>query len=434
MNFTQSSIFSIFASIGLLFINVFISAIESRVLGPDEIGRFQVFITTQSMFSTFCALGIGQACIYYINRLKKDEVEVLSSSVKFIIPISLLATLVLFVFLLAFKGYFGDERLDYLIYFSLGTNAMLLSSIFTPVLLTKMEVVKNQIVKYFTRVLTLVVLLIYLFSSFELTVGFLIALTGITNILTCLLLYYYLKDRIKWRLKINYPLMVDIIKWGVKLSGNNIASLILVSIPIYFITWMADDHAFADVGYYSRANALLVVGTVISSSIGPLLYAKWSGTDQEQLKSQVRRFSILFAFSNLCIAGGLILFAPLVIHIIYGSEFAPAIPLLRVLSLMLIANGVKEICYGILSSQGHPLKILKNLVIGIAISAVAYYLLIPFIGVLGCSIATVFVSFVTAVLLIIDVCKISIIRFDDFFAIPTKEDIINIINSITRKK
>ena len=58
MNFQQSSILSILGSFGLIFVNMFINVIQSRILGPEEIGRFQVFITTQTFFATICALGI----------------------------------------------------------------------------------------------------------------------------------------------------------------------------------------------------------------------------------------------------------------------------------------------------------------------------------------------------------------------------------------
>ena len=81
MNFKQSTIFSIAASLGLIIFNMLINVIESRVLGPSEIGRYQIFITTQNLFATFCALGLGQSCIYFINALKVDERKVLSTTI-----------------------------------------------------------------------------------------------------------------------------------------------------------------------------------------------------------------------------------------------------------------------------------------------------------------------------------------------------------------
>lgn len=95
MNFKQSTIFSIAASLGLIIFNMLINVIESRVLGPSEIGRYQIFITTQNLFATFCALGLGQSCIYFINALKVDERKVLSTTINATIPIASFASLVI---------------------------------------------------------------------------------------------------------------------------------------------------------------------------------------------------------------------------------------------------------------------------------------------------------------------------------------------------
>lgn len=433
MNFSQSTVFSIIASFGLLFINLFINIIEARVLGPTEIGRYQVYITTQTLVATICALGIGQACIYYINALKVDEREVLASSIKFTSVLALLAGILLFVVILLNRDYFGYEPVICVALFCIGTSTMMINNIFTPVLLTKMEVVRNQIAKYSTRVLTLMALLIVLFSEYQLSVGLIIALGGIIGIFALLLLYFYFHDRFSFRDKINYPLLWKIILWGVKLSGNNIASITLTSIPIYFLTWFSTGNGVLDVGYYSRANSLLVVGTVIASSIGPLLYSKWSGSSDDELISQVKRLSMLYIIVNFFIAVSLVVMAPLLIRILYGTEYNPAISILQVLSFTLLGNGVKEICYGVLSSRGKPLKILKNLTIGILISVVLNYFAIHYFGVIGCACVTVLATIATALLLMNDVTKVSIVSFADFFVIPTKQNIKTIIKSIFHK-
>ena len=152
MNFSQSSVFNIVASVGLLFVNLFISMIEARVLGPEEIGRFQVYITTQTYVSTLCALGIGQSCIYFINRLKVDERKVLATSINATLILALLAGVVLCSIILLNRAYFGEEALVYVCMFCVGTAATLLNNIFTPVLLTRMEVVKSRYIIIFINV------------------------------------------------------------------------------------------------------------------------------------------------------------------------------------------------------------------------------------------------------------------------------------------
>ena len=353
MNFKQSTIFSIAASLGLIIFNMLINVIESRVLGPSEIGRYQIFITTQNLFATFCALGLGQSCIYFINALKVDERKVLSTTINATIPIASFASLVLFAIIMLKPDYFGKENVWCITLFCLGTNALLLNNIFTPVLLAKMDVVKNQVVKYSTKVFTFIILLVALFIWNKLNVGFLLALSGIGSILSLSILYHYFHRRFSFQDGIDKKLFYNIVKWGVKLAGNNIASLILTSIPVYFLTWFSISEGFLNVGYYSRANSLLIIGTVIASSVGPLLYSKWSLVKGKELKLQVRRVSLLLAFVNTLLAIGLIIFAPIFIRILYGTEYQTAAPVLRLLALTMIANGAKEVIITRLAIKHH---------------------------------------------------------------------------------
>lgn len=434
MNFSQSTIFSIAASFGILFINLFINIIESRVLGPQEIGRFQVYITTQTFAATICALGIGQACIYYINALKMDERVVLSTSIKFSLLLSLFAGCVVLLIILFNRGYFGEDSIFCISIFCLGTSVTIINNIFTPVLLTRMEVVRNQIVRYSTRVITLLALLTVLLMKIKLSVGFVIALSGFTSLFATILLYSYFHDRFSLRNKMDFLLLRKILLWGIKLSGNNIASITLTSIPIYFLTWFSLNNGVLNVGYYSRAYSLLVIGTVIASSIGPLLYSKWSGTSEEDMANQVRRLSMLYILVNVAIIMGLVLSAPLLIKLLYGKEYLASISILQVLAFTLIGNGVKEICYGILSSRGAPLLILKNLLIGIVISTIANYFAITNYGVLGCAVVTVAISIVTALLLMHDVTRVSSIKYTDFFVIPSRTEVNTIVKSLINRK
>jgi len=433
MNFSQSAIFSIIASFGLLFVNLFISIIESRVLGPEEIGRFQVYITTQTYIATICALGIGQSCIYFINALKITERKVLSTSVNASLVLALLSGIAILLIIVLNPNYFGSTAITSICMFSIGTSAVIINNIFTPVLLARMEVVRNQVIKYSSRVITLIVLLFIVLRGNNLSVDFLIGLTGVTSVLSTFLLYYYFRNRFSFNDGIDYRLLWEITSYGIKLSGNNIASITLISLPIYFLTWFSTTDGVMNVGYYGRANSLLVIGTIISTSIGPLLYSKWSGTSKDELKSQVRRMSMMYFLINLVITLGLIAFAPLLIKILYGQEFLPSIRILQVLAVSIVGNGIKEICYGILSSQGHPTKILKNLILGIVACAIGDYWMISYYGVLGCSIVTSIVSIFTAVLLMIDTTKISNIKILDFFVLPSKQDIRSIVQQVLRK-
>lgn len=434
MNFSQSAVFNIVASFGLIFINVIIGVVEARILGPQELGRYNVFLTTQTLFVTLFALGIGQSCIYFINSLKKNESDVITTSVKIILPFSFIASFLLFFILFYFKSYFQEYNVLYLILFCLGSNALLVNTIFIPVLLANMQVVKNQIVKYISRIITLIFILIVVISNLRLEVGLLISITGMTNIISLCLLYYYLKDKIDFRLPINWPLSKSIIGWGIKLAGNNLAAIILTSMPVYFLSWFStEEQGFSNVGYFTRASSILVIGTLIASSIGPLLYAKWSTLKGEAVVFQVKKVSFLLLAMNSFIALFIILFSSFIINLLYGEDYIQAVPVLRILSLTLILNGIKEVCYGVLSSQGFPVKILKNLFVSIFLMSILLYWAILYWGVIGCAVSTLLITLLSVILLMLDVVKISKMKVGDFFVVPTVSEVKKTILNLKRK-
>ena len=435
MNFTQSILFNILASGGLLVINMLIGVIEARLLGPCEMGRYNLFLTTQTMFVTLFAFGIGQSCIYFINSLKKELSLVVTTSIKFILPFSIVASLLLFIFFNLFQNYFREGNQIYLALFCVGTNALLINTILIPVLLANMQVVKNQVVKYISRLVVLFALLLLLLLHIQLEVGLLIALVGMTNVFSLILLGWYLRKEIQWKRPFDVRLLKDLLQWGIKLSGNNVANIVLSSIPVYFLSWFAErEYSLAYVGYYTRSSSLLVAGTLLITSVGPLIYAKWSTLQGEMLRSQVRKFSVLMLGVCLLISLVLIACSTWIILLLYGVEFNAAIPVLRILSLTLVFNSLKEVCHAVLSSQGQPLKIMKNLLIGAMVMALLMWFVIPIYGVNGCAFVALAVTAFTTWLLMKDVCKISLVRMSDFFCVPDKEEFYQIIRNVIKRK
>ena len=154
-------------------------------------------------------------------------IVVVTSSVKFLIPFSVAASVLLFMTLNIFSSYFQEKNHWYIMLFCIGTNALLINTILMPVLLTKMQVVKRQIVNYISRIVVLLSILLLLLLHVNLSVGLLISLVGLSNVIALWLLHRYLKEYIQWNLPMDKTLIKDLFLWGIKLSGNNMASIIL---------------------------------------------------------------------------------------------------------------------------------------------------------------------------------------------------------------
>jgi O-antigen/teichoic acid export membrane protein len=200
MNFSKFSIFNVSASIILTTINISTNIIESRILGPGGIGLLNIFVSTQTLFTTIFALGIGQAAIYFINSQKISEYEILSTAIKSLIPLSALCSVVLFVFIKTLDEYFSIVSNLSLIVFVLGTFSLLLTTIFRPVLFVKVEVVKSQIVQYSSALLLLInIITVASATGGKLTLDAVLILIGISNIFALLILFYFFRKRFSFK-------------------------------------------------------------------------------------------------------------------------------------------------------------------------------------------------------------------------------------------
>ena len=430
MNFTKATFFNLFITCLLAGMSMVTGIIKARLLGPEGMGRFQLFLTTQTFFTTILAFGIGQACIYFINSLKVPVSLILATAVKGILPAAVVAGFLLFGLIDGSPAYFGHMSLWALVLFSVGCFALLLVTIFRPVLLANLEVVKNQTVQFVTQIFMLVCVSALAVFLHRLEISYLIALTGLSNMLSLAILYRYFRSRFSFRTKIDYTLLKRLIGWGIRLAGNNIAVIFITSAPIYFLSWFSGDGNLENVGYYSRVSSILNVGTLIFTSTGPLLYAKWTAIDRSQLKPLVHRTGAVFMGINLVISAGLFLFAPFIVNLLYGQAYMAAVPALRILSLSMVFNGVKEMTYNVLSSQGKPQRILVNLLITLVILMIMLFFTVPRYGVTGCAVSVLFASVISTFLLVFDCTRISDVSVSDFFAFPTYGTIKTLLNNL----
>lgn len=407
MKFAQASLINLGASVTFSAMNMVISIIESRILGPEGIGQFNVLLSTQTIFVTVLSLGIGRASIYFINSEKINEYHLLSTAIKCITPLALVCSIMLFGVISFFSEYYGILNSFSLFIFILGTFSLLLISLFRPILLAKFEIVKNQIVIFSARTVFLAnLLMVIVYSTQMLDVGMLLAFSGFSNVISLLILLYYFKGRFSFKDQIDYRLLKRVISFGLRFSSSNIAAILLGNLPIIMLSivgFSETDDGYSNVGYYTRAATLLVIGTMINTSIGPLLYSKWSGLSDEIVRVHAIKSISMFNLINISLTIFLFVFAPILIVSLYGKEFVPAILLLRIMSFMLLFNSVREVGYNILTSRNKSMYITQNLLISIIIFVVISFPLTKLFGIAGCAIS-VLISTIISTLLIMRKC------------------------------
>lgn len=416
MNFVKASLFNFIASAILYLLHIATSMIQARVLGPTELGRFQLFISTQTIIIALFSFGLGQASIYYRNNKKVNLARIVTTLCKAECVLAFLIFAVLLFLVYFSDDYFGKVPNLVIVFYAVGAAASLVSTSMKPLLIADMHVVKLQLTNYITAVLSFLALVIVYIVKGTLTVNILIIIISVTNIFGALLLFYYFYPHFNKRLSFDLPLFKSITFLGIKMSLNNIAFLCIQNAPIYMISWVSAN-SYSNIGLYTRASSICALALFLNSTLGPLLYSKLSSIHDEQRKDYAIMISSSLLFLNIIVTFFILLFGDYIILILYGTEYIPANSILRVLAITILFSGTNELINNLLSSIGKPEYLLKNFVLTLVILIPLLYFFINLLGLIGSAVAVLIATLIKTLLLIHSVQKFIPITYLDFFII-----------------
>lgn len=424
MNFVKSSIYNLVASSFLYVVNVATSILQARVLGPTELGRFQLLVSTQTILVATLSLGLGQAGIFYRNNQKISLDRIVTTLLKAEFIIFCIAVISLFITVYYNQNYFGSIPSYVIALYALGASATLVGSSLRPLLVADMQVVKLQKTQYASTISLFIALLAVYLLSGRLSVDTLIVLTSITSAFGTILLLYYFFDYFDFKKKFEWVLFKMLTSLGVRMSFNNIAFLVLQNAPVYMISWLAVT-SLHDVGLYSRAIAICGIASFVCSTVGPLLYAKLSSIPNDQKVEYSKIISSALLILNLAMSLFVFLFSKGLLYLLYGTEYTEADIVLKILSLTLIVTGINELINALLSSIGKPEYLLKNFLLTLLVLLPLLYVLISLQGLVGCAFAVLIATYAKTFFLIHSVKHFFDFKYIDFFII-TKYSVIEL--------
>lgn len=399
MKFLKANLINIFFSGFLAILNMVLSIVEARVMGPIGVGNYQIFVSTQTVITTLFAFGLGSAGIYYINSGKSTSQEFITTVLKAELILCSVVFVSLFTIIKLWPDYFGTIPFHSLLIYCIGSSATLLSTAITPVLLAKFQIIKYQSVSFVTTVLSIVAIGIIYLKYGTLQVSNLIDITGICRIIGAICLLWFIKIDFVYGLKFSIKILWVYMKYGIQFAMSNVAYICILNVPIYAISWLVSDGYFG-VGLYTRAVAICTIAMFVNKQIGPLFFSKLSGSSDVGKVEQAKLMATFFLIFNASMVITINIFANNIVSILYGIDFLPAVPLVHYLSLSVIFTGLNELINNLLSSIGKPRYIFFNLIISVLILIPVIYIFIKYFGLIGAPLAVTIVNCLTTVLLI----------------------------------
>ncbi len=383
--FLQNSLISISGRFLGAILSLSLGILIARILGPENLGQYQIFVTTQTILLTLFSFGLGNASLYFIKGENEKTQELISNILKIIFPVGIILTFLFGISIFVFEYYFGRVSLIYLFFFLLGTLSLFVTHFLKPMLYLENKIKKIMILNLVPLIIVLIGTVV-LFYFKILNVDGILFFWGIGNTIVMLLLINHFLDKINFNVTFKLQKIKKIFFYGIKLSATNLLFVLNSSVIILLLKYFLED-GFTFVGIYSRAVAISSVLMMVPNSIGPLLFSKWAGTKKNQLNKQVEQTQRILIFLSIMLFLFILLGSDLIIQLLYGNKYLSASQPLVILSFSLVFYTITEVLNNLIASKGLAIITLKVFCISFLIILLNAYLLIPKYNINGAAVS-----------------------------------------------
>lgn len=391
--FAANTLWIIFGRVYQIAINLVVSVLSVRYLGPSNYGLINYAASFSSLFTAFCTLGIDEVMVNELIKKPQKQGKLLGTAIYMRVCSSIFSVLTICLIVYVLNP--GETlTLWVTLLYSIG------------LVMQSMEVIKffyqQRLMSKVTSLLTVVARTIVSFYKILLLVlnknvlwfaASNIVDHGIFGIL--LLLFYHKHKKTGQGLKYESSLANELLKKSHHFILSGLMVALYGQMDKIMLKHLMDE---AQVGFYSVAttvnNYWPFILTAIIESSRPVIIELF-GTDQTLFKKRLTQlYSALIGISVVA-AVGISIFAKQLILILYGDGYINSVNALRIVSWSTAFSylGVARSIWVVPNGQQRFEKYLAA--IGATCNAILNYLMIPFWGIIGAAIATLVTQIIT---------------------------------------
>ncbi|MDF2925325.1 MAG: hypothetical protein K0R57_4239 [Paenibacillaceae bacterium] len=370
-------------SILVLLLNMLTGVLTARYLGPSGRGEQTAMVLWSQFLSFSLTFGVPSALIYNAKKYPKNEGEMYVTALCMGFATGLIAMTAGLLVLPHWLGSFSDSVVLFSQLSMLLCPIIAVSQVNYAILQVRGEYKYYNLLRYLTPSATLLVLVLLIvfgaMNPYTTAMAYLLPSMPIYIFMTVKLLRIY-KKSIK---KVGQSFK-RLLYYGMGSYGNDLMGHFSYYIDQILIAGMLSP---ADLGLYAVAVSLSRMVNVFSTSTIVVLFPKASGLpEQEAIKLAFRTFRISTT-AALAASFVLMLMAPYVFELLYGSEFHRALSAFRVLLLEVAIGGGTMVLAQVFMAVGKPKIVTLLQSVGLALVIPMIILLVPRYGLLGAGIA-----------------------------------------------
>ncbi len=374
-------------------IGLILTMLTSRYLGPSNYGILNYGATFVSLFLVIMKLGLDTTVVNELIKNRDKEGVILGTSIVLRLISGFVSILIMMILVFILQS---KSKL-----ILIATFLQSIAIIFQTINILDCWFQSHLKSKYVSIAKVVAYLVVALYKIYLLITGKSVIWFALSNvfdylIISILLIAFYKKEASQ-KLKIDFNLGKILLKSSYHFIISGLMVTIYTQIDKIMIGSMINE---TELGFYSAALTIcamwVFVPEAILTSARPTVFnAKKNGTNY--LKRLKQTYAIIFW---LCVIFALFItiFAKYIILIIYGKQYLNAISVLRILiwyvpfSQLGSARGIWIV------AEGKNKYSKKYILWGVIVNIILNYLLIPHLGILGATIATIITELVTCFL------------------------------------
>src|SRR3989344_1022167 len=394
MNVIGNSLVVFFSKIligAFLFLSQIILA---RVLGPEGLGAYNLFLAINGIALLLGSLGFGTASIYLLNKEKKNFSQLFSNSIIFGFIWGLSLSFITFLLSILFPAAFNGLSYKYVVIALATIPFVILYNYCLPLLLAKFKIITWSAfsVLYSIFILSLSIVFVLFFGWGIEGAIYAVLMTVLINFI---LIFFHLLKSYKLIQRFDFPLFLNQLKFGISTYLGDIFSTINFKLNVFVVNIFL---GVLNVGYYSVSYNIAALIFVIPYSLQQVLYPAWSSVSEEEVDQKTPRVARQAFLFSLLSAVFLAFIGRLFILFFYGRDFLPSITPFYFILPGGVCAAYAGIFFNNFFAKGKPHVTSLILIASLFLNILFDIILIPKMGVAGAALAASISYFFSAIL------------------------------------
>lgn len=398
-------------SLAIQGLNVLTGVLLARQLGPHGRGVLAAILIWSGLLTMLGSLGVSDSVTYHAARERRLGALVGTTTALCLVQSIVLIVVGWFVLPIALHGY-GPSTVHaartYLAYVPL----FLLNMYAMTILQGVGRFAAYQSVR-FLQIALIAVAVAALSVLHGLTVHRVLAIyVGAYSVVLCVSVTQVLRHPLD-RVHVDLALARRLLGFAVRSHSSNVSAMFNERLDQLLISVFL---APAQLGLYVVAVTFTSVSTLIGLSVGIVALPTVAAAQAAARPFLVRRYLRLTAFSAAVLTLPLLVFAPQIIRVFFGTAFSGATTACRILLVAAVMLAVARLLGVFLKAIGRPLDAGIAEFVALGVTVVLLVGLLPLLGITGAAIASLAAYSVSAAWSFRRLCRATGLAFRDFIS------------------